>query len=376
MDPLPKNLLPVGCPSHSLKATTLALNWRVMPAVDDMPGLAAALKSCPVSVAVIGPDWPQSDRDAATELILSHAAACALPADLDSGVIDAAIAAALAEHAHRVESLFFSRMLELFPDPIFYKDRCGRFLAANQAIARHFKVADPAVLIGRSDADFFAPEHAQQALADEEEIISTGRPIVAKLERETYEEGTPTWCLSWKSPLRDLTGRVIGIYGFSRDVTEFKTTEAALATERHLLEALLTGMPDSVFIKDREGRFLLANQVVANWMGSTPALLRGKRDTDFYPEDMAADFRRDEQEVMASGMPVVNREELVRTADGRELWVLTTKIPYRNPKGETVGVIGMSRNISIRKAFGEQLKGAQDEIAALRAELAKLKEAV
>ncbi len=79
-----------------------------------------------------------------------------------------------------------------------------------------------------------------------------------------------------------------------------------MATERHLLEVLLTGLPDSVFIKDREGRFLLANQVVAQWMGETPVSLRGKRDSDIYPPEVAAVFRKDEEDVMASGMPVIN----------------------------------------------------------------------
>lgn len=143
--------------------------------------------------------------------------------------------------------------------------------------------------------------------------------------------------------------------------------------ERHLLEALLTGMPDSVFIKDKAGRFLLANQVVAKWMGETPASLRGKRDEDFYAPEMAALFRRDKEAVMESGMPVVNREEQIKSADGRELWVLTTKLPYRNSKGEIAGVIGMSRNITLRRAFDEQLKDAQAEIATLRAEVARLK---
>jgi PAS domain S-box-containing protein len=165
---------------------------------------------------------------------------------------------------------------------------------------------------------------------------------------------------------------VIGTFGFTRDQTNFKNTEIALATERHLLEVLLTGLPDSVFIKDREGRFLLANQVVAQWMGETPASLRGKRDVDIYPPAEAETYRKDEEAVMASGMPIINREELVRTFDGRELYVLTTKLPYRNPTGEIIGIIGMSRNITLRKGFDAEMKTAQAEIASLRADVSRL----
>ena len=372
MDPLPRHLLPLGLASQLLKDLPVAAEARVLPAVDDLATLAEALKACPISVVVVGADWPAQDLAAARELILDHAAACVIATDLTPASLEAAIVAALEERRLRVESGFFNQLIHLMPDPVFFKDRHGRFLVANDVIAKHFGVADSAVLVGRSDFDFFTSEHAQQAFADEQEVMRTGQPITALLEKETHEGDRVTWCLTWKAPLRDQTGRVIGIYGFSRDQTNLKNTEFALATERHLLEVLLTGLPDSVFIKDRDGRFLLANQVVAQWMGETPVSLRGKRDADVLPPEQAAAFRKDEEDVMASGMPVINREENVRTHDGRDLTVLTTKLPYRNPAGEIIGVIGMSRNISLRKGFDAEMKSAQTEIAALRSEVARL----
>ena len=373
MEPLPRYLLPLGLISQLLKDLPVAQNTRVLPAVADLGTFAEALKACPISVVVIGPDWPVQDLAAARELILDHAAACVVATDLAPAVLQSAISVALQECDRRVDSDFFTQLVQLLPDPVFFKDRYGRFLAANPVIAKHFGVYDPAVLIGRSDFDFFSSEHAQKAFADEQEVMRTGQPITALLERETHDDSDRvTWCVTWKAPLRDQTGRVIGTYGFSRDQTNLKNTEIALATERHLLEVLLTGLPDSVFIKDREGRFLLANQVVAQWMGETPASLRGKRDADIFPAELAAVFRKDEEDVMASGMPVINREETVRTMDGRELCVLTTKLPYRNPSGEIIGVIGMSRNITLRKGFDAEMKSAQTEIATLRDEVARL----
>jgi PAS domain S-box-containing protein len=373
MDPFPRHLLPVGCESSALRSIAATLNLHVLPSVADTAALEAAINAYPVVVAIIGPDWPESQDASARELILNHAAACVETEDLEPTSLAEKITTALGLRAHKVESCFLDQILALLPDPVFFKDRRGRFLAGNKAIAEHLGVEDPALLIGRSDFDFFSAEHAQQAFEDEQEVIRTEKPILAKLEHETYHADKNTWCLTWKTPLRDTAGRLIGICGFSRDVTDLKMTEAALSTERHLLEALLTGMPDSVFIKDRDGRFLLANHVVATWMGTTPELLRGRRDEDFFPKAMAAEFRKDEESVMATGMPVVNREERVSIAGGRELWVLTTKLPYCNAKGEIVGVIGMGRNISLRKSFDEQLKIAQAEVVTLRAEVARLK---
>ncbi len=373
MTPMPRNLLPVGCDSSLLRAIADALDLRVLPAVDDPAALEAALKAYPVVVAVIGTAWPKSAMTVAMELLGDQAAACVEFLDTNVSGLEERVARGLAERSLRIETAFAGRILELLPDQAFVKDRNGRFLACNQALARHFGVEDPSLLLGCSDFDFFSAEHAQQAFNDEQEVMRTGQEVRAKLEKETYDQDRPTWCLTWRAPLHDPSGRVIGTCGFSRDVTELKSTEAALSTERHLLEALLTGMPDSVFIKDRQGRFLLANHVVAKWMGTTPELLRGKRDEDFFPAEIAAAYRADEESVMATGMPVVNREEHVRTADGRDLWVLTTKLPYCNDDGAIVGIIGMSRNVSLRKAFDEQLKAAQTEIAELRAEVARLR---
>ena len=370
MDPLFRKLLPLGFSAQLLKNLPVATGARVLPAVDDLAGLTAALKAYPVSVAVIGPDWPPQDLAPARELLLDYAVGV-VASDLAPESLEPAIQAALAERSRLVESVFGTQLMQLLPDLIYFKDRAGRFLAANQALARSFQLEDPALLIGRSDADFLSAEYTQKTMADEQAIMRTGQPVVALSERATYDGDRVRWWLTWKSPLRDQSGRVIGIFGFSRDQTELKNTEIALTTERHLLEVLLTGLPDSVYIKDKERRFLLANQVVAQWMGQTPASIRGRRSEDFYPPEFAAAFRQDDESVLDSGMPVINREELVRTHDGRVLNVLTSKLPYRNPSGEVIGIIGMGRNITLRKGFDEQMKLAQAEIATLRAEVAE-----
>ena len=371
MDPLPRHLLPLCFSSQVLKNLPLPADVRVLPAVDDLSGLAEAIKACALSVAVIGPDWPRQDLAAAQEMLLDHAVACVVAADLEPSSLEPAIDAALGERARWLDTPFFRQFLPLQPDLVYFKDRLGRFLVGNQAVANRFQLESPALLIGRTDFDFLSAEYAQKTTDDEATIMRTGQPILGLLEEATYIGKDPRWWSTWKAPLRDHTGRLIGTFGFSRNQTAMKNTEIALETERHLLEVLLTGLPDSVYIKDREGRFLLANQVIANRMGVTQAFLRGKRDVDLYPPELAASFRKDEDAIMATGMPLINREEMVHTADGREVHILTTKLPYRNPAGEIIGIIGMGRNITLRKGFDNEIKLAQAEITALRAELAE-----
>lgn len=374
MDSLSRNLLPLSFSSQVLRNLPVAAGLRVLPGVDDLAGLAEAIKACALSAAVIGPDWPREDLAAAQEMLRDHAVACVVASELDPVWLEPAIASALAQRAKEFESIFLSQLLPLLPDLVYFKDRQGRFLAANRELARSFQLENPALLIGFSDADFLSQECAQKTLADEQEVMRTGRPIMALAERATYDGDRVKWWLTWKCPLRDRSGRVIGTFGFSRDETAYKTAELALQTERHLLEVLLTGLPDSVYIKDREGRFLLANQVIANRMGVTTAYLRGKRDVDLYPPELAAAFRKDEEVIMSTGMPLINREEMLRTPDGREIHILTTKLPYRNAAGEVIGIIGMGRNITVRKGFDEQMKLAHEEIVKLRAEVAEMDE--
>jgi PAS domain S-box-containing protein len=371
MDPLPVHLLPLCFSSQVLKDLPVAAEARVLPRVDDLAGLAEAIKACPLTVAVIGPDWPQKDLAAAQEILLDHAVTSVVATELDPAWLESAIVAALAERTNQFEPIFLSQLLPLLPDIVYFKDRYGRFLAANQELARSFQLEDPALLIGRSDADFLSAEYAQKTLADEQEVMRTGQPVIALSERATYDGNRVKWWRTWKCPLRDRSGRVIGTFGFSRDETAFKNTTLELESERQLLEVLLTELPDSVYVKDREGRFLLANQVVANRLGVTPAYLRGKRDVDIYPPELSSAFRQDEEAIMSTGMPLINREEMLRTPDGREIHILTTKLPYRNAAGEVIGIIGMGRNITLRKGFDEQMKLAHEEIAKLRAEVAE-----
>jgi sigma-B regulation protein RsbU (phosphoserine phosphatase) len=96
-------------------------------------------------------------------------------------------------------------------------------------MARYFNLDDPGDAYGKTDFDFFSAEHARQAQADERAIIDSGSSILGIEEKETWPDGHTTWVSTSKNPLRDATGRIIGIFGISRDITARKEAEARAA---------------------------------------------------------------------------------------------------------------------------------------------------
>ena len=130
-----------------------------------------------------------------------------------------------AEAALRQEQDRLNSLLTTIPDRIYFKDQQSRFVRINESLARLFGLGGPAEAIGKSDADFFLGEHSQQTLADEQGIIATGEPVIGAEEKETWPDGRITWVSSTKMPLRDEQGRISGLVGISRDITEHKLLE-------------------------------------------------------------------------------------------------------------------------------------------------------
>ncbi len=135
------------------------------------------------------------------------------------------------------ESRLLQALLETSSDHIYFKDLESRFIRNSRAHARFMGVEDPALLVGRTDAEFFTEEHARQALEDERTVIRTGEAI-KKEETNIKPQGPATWVLTEKMPLRDSRGNIIGTFGISRDITERKLDEErikSLLEEKELI---------------------------------------------------------------------------------------------------------------------------------------------
>jgi PAS domain S-box-containing protein len=155
----------------------------------------------------------------------------------------------------------------------------------------------------------------------------------------------------------------------AREAAEAATRQIAsqneiLDRERAILRTFVDNVPDMLFVKDVEGRFMLANPEVARWAGvkSTEELL-GKTDFDFFPLDHSIRCRADDLSVIRSGRPIIDREETVVSNVTHEVaYLLTTKVPLFDSEGYVTGLAGVTRNLTKRKL-------AEDETAKLQAQL-------
>jgi two-component system sensor histidine kinase/response regulator len=130
--------------------------------------------------------------------------------------------------------------------------------------------------------------------------------------------------------------------------------------ERNMLRTLIDSIPDFIYAKDLQCRFLIANETCGRGIGRRPAELIGKSDFDFYPRELAQKFYDDEQKIIVSGEPLVNRQEIVVDLEGNRSVLLTTKVPLRNAEGQVIGIMGIGRNITLRVQAEEQLKAARE----------------
>jgi PAS domain S-box-containing protein len=275
-----------------------------------------------------------------------------------------------AEEALAHERDLLHTLLDNLPDRIYFKDDQSRFTRISRAVAEQFRLTHPREAMGKTDRDFFSQEHAEAALVDEASVMGTGQALLGKIEREVLPDGRVTWALTSKLPLKNRQGKIIGNFGISRDITEIKRIEEQLETERNLLRSLIDNLPDYIYVKDIEGRYLLDNIAHRRWLGAaSESEVIGKRVTDFFPAEMVSGFGQDDLQVIRSGQALLNRVEAVQDRFGNKRWHATTKVPLRHAEGHTIGLVGISRDITEHKLAEQRLQEANHELARHKDEL-------
>jgi PAS domain S-box-containing protein len=138
------------------------------------------------------------------------------------------------------------------------------------------------------------------------------------------------------------------------------------SNELRMLRVLIDSIPDFLYAKDVESRFVIANSSVAANAGVKEAAnLVGKTDFDLFPKELAENYYDDEQKVIRSGQPLLNREEKCVDPQGNIRYLLTTKVPVRNESGQIEGIVGIGRDITKRRKIEEELREAEQRFRSI-----------
>jgi PAS domain S-box-containing protein len=278
------------------------------------------------------------------------------------GVLTEVTARRQAEEKLRASEEWFRLLLDSAHEAFVGMDPGGAIIDWNRQAEATFGWSR-AEALGRSVAETIIPARFREAhirglqhfLATGEGPVLNRRLELAALHRDGREFPVELTITAVRR------GRAYLFGAFVHDITERKRAEEALARERNLLRTLMDHLPDHIFIKDRQSRFVTANAAVLRTLGvSDLADVVGKTDFDFFSRELAGPYYADEQAIVLSGRPLVNREELLVDHEGRRKWLLTTKVPLRDRDGAVVGLVGVSHDITERRRAEEALRQAQE----------------
>ena len=259
----------------------------------------------------------------------------------------------------RNSEAFYQTLVDTLPQNILRKDLQGRFTFVNRRFCHSIGKPQQEIL-GKTDFDFFPADLARKYQRDDERVMRTLENLDT-IEAHVTPSGEKLFVHVIKTPLYDAVGRVIGIQGIFWDVTQRKKIEQELAAERDLLRALMDNIPDRIYFKDVQSRFLRSSKSMVQRLGvkDSDAIL-GKTDFDFHPKELAREFYEDEQRIILLGQPLINKLERQFDTEGREIWASVTKIPIYSQSGAIAGIIGISRDVTQLKLTEAALKQARD----------------
>lgn len=278
------------------------------------------------------------------------------------------------------------QIIDLIPDPIYFKDTESRFIDANTRMAELFGCESVEALHGKTDFDFCEQSLAEEYFADEQMLFQSGKPLRAKLENVYNESGELIHLLVSKTPTYDASGNINGLVGIGRNVTELtkarqqltdqsevlKEQNQILEKRRKELRTLIDNIPDFIYFKDTKSRYVNGNNKFYEGF-SSPEMepLVGKWDFDFFDKEHAQRFYDDEQEMFRTGTPV-SKEEKGVNIHGKPFFLQTTKTPIYDPAtGKPLGMVGISRDITDIKRAREELVAQAEDLRAQKDELSE-----
>ena len=252
----------------------------------------------------------------------------------------------------------YASVLENLPAFIVCKDLEGRFVYVNDQFAKREGLTVNEIL-GKTDYELYGAERADRYRAEDKRVMDSG--VLFEDVEETVDGDSSTYLQVRKAPLRDFEGNLIGIQAIFWDVTRRQLAENKSAAEHRMLRTIMDHLPDHIYVKDTNGRYIIVNEATKTALGADSVeQTRGMTSADFLSPDFGERQKIDDWRVLQSQKPLLDREDKLRFEDGAVKWMLTTKIPLEDSHGQVIGLVGIDRNITHLKQSELELRAAKD----------------
>lgn len=256
---------------------------------------------------------------------------------------------------------YFHVLIETIPDTIYFKDKQSRFTLINHAQKKNIGVEKPEDAYGKTDFDFFAPDHARAAFEDEQRIIKDGRPLINKRECICRADGTYRWVLATKVPVSDDDGEIIGIAGISRDITEQVEIENEIRQSEQKFRSVWENSLDGMRLIDSRGIVISVNDAFCRMVDMTEKELIGSYYHSVYSSRERSSMKKKFIERYASKSIEPHFEREIELWNGKRMWFEVSN-SYIDTGGQEFLLLSIFRDITERKEMIERLKMFEDSI--------------
>ena len=203
--------------------------------------------------------------------------------------------------------------------------------------------------------DLIVPEFREKLWETWKHAVNTKTAVFVEYKILTADN-KEKWVWEQGVPIYNKDGEIEALEGLILDISDRKRAEQQLETERTMLRTLIDNIPEKIYSKDLACRKTLANKAeIESLECSSESEIVGKDDFAFFPPEFAQKFQADDKQILETGIPKLNYEELVIDRKGNSRWMLSSKIPLLDKQQNIIGLIGISRNITLQKKYEETL---------------------
>jgi len=261
----------------------------------------------------------------------------------------------LLEKTLRENERLFRTLAEISPVGIFRTNATGDCFYVN---ARWSEITGLSLLgaVARDSwTNALHPDDRERIATEWAHAVRHHQPFLSEYRFQSKSQKV-IWVMGQAQTEHDENGVVVGYVGTITDITEHKQKEIALAESRNFLKAVVDTTPVRIFWKDRQSCYLGCNPAFAHDAGeSSPENIIGKSDDQLVWKEQAGIYRNDDRQVMESGIPRLDYEEPQTTANGKTVWLRTSKVPLRNTDNEIIGILGIYQDITEQKQANESM---------------------